>query len=297
MGSWDLSASLVRITILVGAGVALLFLRRWLGGPARSYLAVYAGLAFLVAGEAIHLARMAATGTWGVSEIAWDSVYIHAAGYVAVLLGCLFWFREYREARSTLERDNLVLRHVAETDFLTELINRRQAKLHFEREVARARRRHTPVGFIMIDLDHFKRVNDTFGHQGGDAVLAHLGRLLRLHVRSSDIVVRYGGEEFLIVLPEAAPAISAAVAEKLRALIEGTSVACAGRPVTVTASFGVAVLDPSEPVSVNEIIGRADEALYVAKNEGRNRVVSWPDLHAPASDSAEAALAGAGAEA
>ena len=278
MNAWDISASLVRVVILVVATISILLLRRWVGGRWRTYLAIIGGMLFLGGAEALHLIQLSRTGNLGVSSIAWDSVYIHAAGYLGIALGLLLWVRDFRERRRRLELDNMQLHHAAMTDFLTELLNRREASLHFRREMARALRNKSPLGFIMIDLDHFKDVNDTFGHQAGDAVLAHIAGLLRNRVRESDIVVRYGGEEFLVVAVEADLPATVGLAETLRRLIEDRPAEYGGRTIPVRASFGVAMLRHHQDTSVKEIIERADKACYTAKAQGRNRVVADAQL-------------------
>ena len=278
MHAWNLSASLVRLVILLGAVVAVPILHYWVGGRWRSYLVLLCGLAFLGIAEGLHVVWFSPAGEFQVASIAWDSVYINVSGYTAVALGVLFWIREFREARKELERDNVNLKRVAAMDFLTQLVNRRQAVRHLERERARARRSGESLGFIMIDLDHFKSVNDTYGHQAGDAALKHTADLLKTRARASDILIRYGGEEFLAVLPDTDLPGAVELANSLRERVQNNPLTYGDVEVQLRASLGVAVLPPDQDIDVREMIDRADKALYAAKERGRNRVVAWEEL-------------------
>ncbi len=182
-------------------------------------------------------------------------------------------------AKAELEKANEELKRVAATDFLTGLVNRRQATLQVQREIARCRRTYQPIGVVMIDLDRFKPVNDTYGHHAGDLVLAQVARVLKQRARASDIVARYGGEEFLVVLPEADLDATVKVATAFKQLVIESPVDFEGTEIPIRASFGVTVLRPGEALSVQDIISRADEALYAAKGLGGNRVVTWNDVH------------------
>lgn len=290
MHAGDLSASLVRLVVLLGAAVAVPILHYWVGGRWRSYLALLCGLAFLAIAEGLHITRIPLATELRAVSIVWDSIYINVSGYTAVVLGMLLWLREFREARKELERDNVNLRRVAAMDFLTELVNRRQAVRHLERERARARRSGESLGFVMIDLDHFKSVNDTYGHQAGDAVLKYTADLLK--TRASDILIRYGGEEFLAVLPDTDLPGAVELANSLRERIQDNPLTYGDVEVQLRASFGVAVLPPDQDIGVREMIGRADKALYAAKETGRNRVVAWEELP-DTEDKPATALAGA----
>lgn len=152
-------------------------------------------------------------------------------------------------------------------DKLTGLGNRRAFDETLHAEIARAHRSNLSFSMLMMDLDHFKAVNDTYGHQTGDAVLADLGQILRSRSRTSDRAFRYGGEEFSVLMPDTDAQGAYTFAEKLRAAVEGHEFQLVGRK---TASFGVAVLAPDE--TPESLTSRADEALYRSKQEGRNRV-------------------------
>ncbi len=180
-----------------------------------------------------------------------------------------------QEAKAELERANAELKRLATTDYLTELVNRRQADVLLEREIARGRRCQTPVGIALMDIDRFKAINDAHGHETGDAVLVHVAKLLCGRLRASDIVARYGGDEFLLILPDTALEDSAGVANMLRGRLAADPALCDDLEVALTGSFGVTVLRPGENLSVNDLLRMADEAMYSAKRLGGNRVVVW----------------------
>lgn len=162
-------------------------------------------------------------------------------------------------------------RDLSARDRLTGCVTRAYGIDALETELGRARRAGTPVAVLMLDLDHFKAVNDRYGHLGGDAVLATVGRRLRELLRRSDVKCRYGGEEFLVILPETSLAGAVHVAEWLRGQLASAAVAWGETSIPVTASLGVTVADPDEQ-QAEAIIARADAALYEAKRAGRNCV-------------------------
>ncbi|MFP4437130.1 MAG: PAS domain S-box protein [Chloroflexaceae bacterium] len=165
------------------------------------------------------------------------------------------------------------LQQQAIRDALTGLYNRRYLDETLPRELHRAERDGQPVGIIMLDIDHFKRFNDTYGHDAGDTVLRAVGTFLQQHTRGADIACRYGGEELTLVLPGASPAATQQRAEELRAGIQTLAVQHNGQALAqVTVSLGVAVF-PDHGVRADTIIWLADQALYQAKRNGRNRVV------------------------
>jgi diguanylate cyclase (GGDEF)-like protein/PAS domain S-box-containing protein len=165
------------------------------------------------------------------------------------------------------------LRDQATLDPLTGLFNRRYLDETSERELIRAKRSGQQIGFVMCDLDLFKAVNDAYGHLIGDEVLRVFADLLKRNTRGSDIACRYGGEEFLLLLPEVTPDLAYQRAEQLRTALEATLITSGTTVIHVTASFGVATF-PEHGSTIDELIRAADEALYIAKNAGRNRVVS-----------------------
>lgn len=186
------------------------------------------------------------------------------AGFLlAVSLSTVAAFRSIR-ARNRLEKQ---LRELAETDPLTKCLNRRSMFRFLEAEVDRAARYGRPVSVILFDLDRFKAVNDTHGHETGDSVLRTFADRVRQNIRGSDIFARYGGEEFLLIAPETDLENAGILADRIRAVVEAHPHEKAG---TVTASAGVCRFREDE--DVNGLLRRADEALYSAKGKGRNRV-------------------------
>jgi diguanylate cyclase (GGDEF)-like protein len=167
------------------------------------------------------------------------------------------------------------LREESIRDPLTNLYNRRYLEDSLNREFARAHRDRYPISIIMADIDHFKRVNDTFGHGVGDYVLQQLSQLLISSFRLEDIVCRYGGEEFIIVMPATTAETAYIRTENLRRTLDETVMDISGQKVQITLSAGVAVY-PDDGSTVDEVIKVADRALYQAKSAGRNRVIAGP---------------------
>jgi two-component system cell cycle response regulator len=164
------------------------------------------------------------------------------------------------------------LREQATRDSLTRLWNRSSILEALTRELARAEREASPLGVVIVDLDHFKQINDNHGHPAGDVVLRESARRMQSGVRQYDSVGRYGGEEFLILLPNCGEAESFSQAERLRKQLTQNDICINDFSIRVTASFGVTAAIPGEPWTSEGLIRRADEALYVAKKSGRNRV-------------------------
>ena len=167
----------------------------------------------------------------------------------------------------------------AQTDALTSLINRRGLEKRLELERIRAKQNDSPFSIIMVDIDHFKKVNDTFGHLVGDSILRSLARMIKDHLRRNDIAARYGGEEFLILLPVTEIEGAKAVGQKIRKALStkewklkenGKSI---GR---ITVSMGISLYKFNEPEE--SLIKRADDALYLAKNNGRDQIVTQKEL-------------------
>ena len=170
--------------------------------------------------------------------------------------------------------DNARLEQLAQTDPLTQILNRRALTERSTAEMERALRYDASMALLMIDLDHFKRVNDTYGHLVGDDVLRDVAQLLAVTIRGSDIVARYGGEEFLVLLPETDDEGAERFAERIRAAVETHAFSKSSQePVLrLTASVGVAVFPAARIETVEDLFARADAALYRAKADGRNRV-------------------------
>jgi two-component system cell cycle response regulator len=199
-----------------------------------------------------------------------------------------------REEVAALREKCRLLEELSFVDALTGLYNFRYLQKSLEMEMERTRRTRLPTGLIMIDLDHFKNVNTLYGHECGNAVLSHFGKVLKEGIRMIDVACRYGGEEFALVLPGASLRQSALIAERLREIIHNGEINFGGRVLTVTASFGVAVFRFSEQSSVSEFLNKADALLYEAKKLGRDRVSveeSVPEFAADeVTDSEKAAL-------
>jgi diguanylate cyclase (GGDEF)-like protein len=175
--------------------------------------------------------------------------------------------RELKELNRILEERTVTLEKLASTDSLTGLFNRHMFSELFVRELAQSRRYKTPLSLILFDIDHFKKINDTHGHLIGDEALKAIAALTQANVRISDIIARWGGEEFAVMLPHTDIKGAHITAEKIRSAIETAEFEQVGR---ITASFGVAQLREDE--SQDPFFDRADKALYRAKVAGRNRV-------------------------
>ena len=208
-------------------------------------------------------------------------------GYVAALRQQAIERHEFLLRRQLLdanqELQNEVARRVAlqyelerqaSTDLLTGLPNRRALAERFAAESARAQRRSEPLSLAMFDLDHFKRVNDTYGHAGGDAVLRGVGELCIRSFRGVDVAARVGGEEFAVLLPGADAQQAGAVMQRFTALLAAAPATIGDQSVLVTSTVGVAQRQPGE--DLDALMARADTALYAGKQAGRNRVVLAP---------------------
>jgi len=189
---------------------------------------------------------------------------------------------DLKEAKEKAERlaiemkgVNERLREAAIRDGLTGLYNHRSFQEAIVNEITRATRHERPVGLVMIDIDHFKAVNDKYGHQIGDYLLRMIAGQIAKGSRASDTVARHGGEEFAIILPETDLKGAGIKGESCRRAIESMDFYAGSEVVHTTISVGVAVFDPRRPISKDELIESADRALYRSKNEGRNRVTLW----------------------
>jgi len=172
------------------------------------------------------------------------------------------------------------LRQQATTDALTGAWNHRAIMDILEREVSRSQREGRPLGVVLGDLDHFKRINDTYGHMGGDEALREAAQRMRTAVRPYDFVGRYGGEEFLIVLPGCDYANAIRSAERIREHIASKPACYQKQSIAFTASFGIVAYAPPRPIEWHSLLQNADAALYQAKNGGRNRVEGYDAIAA-----------------
>ena len=169
------------------------------------------------------------------------------------------------------------LREQANRDSLTGLFNRRYLEGTLERELSRCKREGAPLTMLLLDIDHFKLVNDTYGHPAGDEVLRVFARALQESARTEDIVCRYGGEEFLLVLPKMSLAVARGRAAQLLELFRKTTVAFESKRIPVTTSIGIASV-PDHATGVENLIRCADQALYRAKSTGRDRAVAFNEF-------------------
>jgi two-component system, cell cycle response regulator len=177
------------------------------------------------------------------------------------------------ELQSELLAAREALREQATKDFLTRIWNRSSILEILDRELARAEREQRPLGLVMADLDKFKYINDSHGHCAGDAVLREAVRRMQSSIRSYDAIGRYGGEEFLIVLPGCDESCTFGQAERLRRQLCNAPMMVSDVPLTLTGSFGATSIVPDGKIQGDALIRTADEALYRAKGEGRDRVV------------------------
>lgn len=210
---------------------------------------------------------------WAEAHESWELDELLLALICAPPLLALFAWQRWREASAQLS--------LALTDDLSGLANRRHAELVLQAELSRSQRYGRPMAIIMIDIDHFKQINDQGGHAQGDRVLRELSLLLTGDARETDLLARWGGEEFMLICTETDVQQATLIAERLR-----QRVADWGRgqsPADITASFGIAGLEGRQPLSVADLVERADRALYRAKHEGRNRCIMADTLQQEAS--------------
>ena len=174
-----------------------------------------------------------------------------------------------------LQKDQAELADLSHRDGLTDLDNYREFRRQLTEETQRSSRYDRPFSLLMLDLDHFKQVNDTYGHLAGDEALRGLAALIRREVRPVDRIARYGGEEFTIILPETTTTGALATAERIREIVATRPILVNGeREVALTVSIGVGTY-PDDADTEEKLVGAADQALYVAKNGGRNRVIHF----------------------
>lgn len=180
----------------------------------------------------------------------------------------------FNEMAAHLKKAHSQLEQLSMRDELTGILNRRAFEQALTSEIARVKRFDNEFSLVMFDIDHFKQVNDSYGHLFGDEVLVAVSREIEKHIRPVDLFGRYGGEEFVIIMPETGIEGAARSAERLRLMIETAGLKNEqGQTVHISASFGVACM-PQEATSKSELLGLADKRLYRAKREGRNKVVS-----------------------
>ena len=173
------------------------------------------------------------------------------------------------------------IKNIAIYDTLTGLYNRRYFEDRLGMDAQKSFYGGTPLSLVMVDIDHFKKVNDTFGHTEGDQVLCKISSLLKSSIRKKDTVARYGGEEFILILPEAGLEASFVIAERIRRLIENTLFEVGRAQINLTVSMGISNFPSHRAKSKEELIKMADQALYDAKRGGRNKVCIFAGKSAP----------------
>ena len=171
-----------------------------------------------------------------------------------------------------MKEKNKRLKELTRIDPLTSLSNRRYFMECFETEYSRARRHQIPLSYVMMDLDHFKKVNDHYGHVAGDDALILVARLIEESLRAHDTCGRYGGEEFSMLLPETEPDGAFKVADRCRQAVADAELVCDGKKVPLGISLGISTLWPGSEWSISDMIRYADGALYRSKESGRNTV-------------------------
>jgi len=177
-----------------------------------------------------------------------------------------------KSLQDKLKQSNQMLLELSHTDPLTGLNNRRSMMESLDKEFERSTRTQTPLSLLMLDIDHFKRINDNFGHQQGDTVLQVLASLLKEHLRPYDLAARFGGEEFSLILPETSEKDAGMVAERIRQSIQELELDDLPIDFRMTASIGLATSPNEAMATPDDLIREADYALYNAKRRGRNRV-------------------------
>jgi diguanylate cyclase (GGDEF)-like protein len=276
--------------VLLMVGVALIYLRKISSPLMRVYaislaLLAQSSLAFILAKPWDHI--------W------WLAHFISACGFLLLSYGMIRAFHTTRSfslvfsqeeimqqltaakalaevTAAQLREANANLELLASTDHLTGLNNRRSFIERSQAEVSRALRTGTPVCAIALDLDHFKQINDRFGHAAGDAVLKSFAEQAVLQLRTSDLIGRMGGEEFMITLPDTGIDKALIIAERIRRAVESMQLTAAGSLISVTVSIGLAEF-PIDGEKLEQVFAVADHRLYQAKEQGRNRVVSKAD--------------------
>jgi diguanylate cyclase (GGDEF)-like protein len=201
-------------------------------------------------------------------------VNVLTAVTIGAFLSMVLWRKDRANVllQRALRESHAELEALARTDALTGLVNRREFDRLAILELSRARRAASATAFIMVDLDLFKQINDTYGHPAGDEVLRCCARTLRESVRETDAIARLGGEEMMIVLPNTAEPAAMQLAERLRATLAASAVRWEGVTISFTASFGVAAVDAGAEATIEQVYRATDDALYAAKELGRDRV-------------------------
>jgi diguanylate cyclase (GGDEF)-like protein len=200
------------------------------------------------------------------------SDFLDAAFPLSTLIGATMPALAIADGWAQERRELAAVRIAASTDGLTQVMNRRGIEARIEDAFAQARARNGELSLIFVDIDHFKSINDSHGHATGDVVLKTVAERIRRQLRPGDSIGRWGGEEFIVAMPDTARAEAAAIAERIRSALAAEPLQLEAVSIRVTASFGAASLG-REITTPHQLIDRADIAVYQAKREGRNRVV------------------------
>ena len=269
----DLGARLVASNFLYAAGQVLLFTLAWKpvagvsGGTRGLFLGSFAigAAGFLLRAAGPLISPLTIEGFLAPSPL---QAITLMCNYTVILLSSVSFLLMQKE------RDDHLAQQLASVDPLTGAFNRRTFIDLAEKQLSRARRLDAPLSLVLLDLDHFKRVNDNHGHLVGDHVLQRFADLVRDQLRKEDVLVRYGGEEFCLLLPDVPGTGAVALAGRIRKAIARAPIVVDGIEVSLTVSAGVAARIDEGPDGLDGLIARADEALYMAKNRGRNRVAA-----------------------
>ncbi|MDF2440552.1 MAG: hypothetical protein JWN98_1536 [Abditibacteriota bacterium] len=249
------------------------------GEPERPFSYWLTGLAFLVLALASvfrGLYMVAASGLWGQTPVGlFDHGNLQNISYIFSNLAVVVL--TFGFVLMCGDKFNSNLHRLATLDSLTGSLNRGTMDLLIRKELSRSQRDGSTLSILLMDLDHFKRINDSFGHGVGDRVLQQFVTTISAHLRSHDLLGRFGGEEFIILLPNCSTAEAIVVAERIRLDTEQATVLHEQTPVCCTVSIGIATHHSQETDHI-ALLHRADKALYVAKNQGRNRIVVADEL-------------------
>ncbi|MEN8143208.1 MAG: diguanylate cyclase [Thermodesulfobacteriota bacterium] len=192
-------------------------------------------------------------------------------GNTEQLLVSVFDISDFISHQKALLKSTEEMELLSHTDDLTQIPNRRNILETLNSEMQTHKRKRRPMSIAMLDVDHFKRINDNYGHQCGDLVLHELAQFIVRQLRDYDIIGRYGGEEFLLILPETTGAQAFSICDRIRKAVQDDVFRYNGREIQVTASIGIAARKSEENIIMNNLIKEADRCLYIAKGTGRNR--------------------------
>lgn len=286
---------LPRLVVVIGMAfsIAVVAIDQWITPNITPFLIVC-----MIAGLAIYLRPLVAAGLYAAAYVgyffameltqanpAWllsNRLNGAAACVLGWALSVLLWRKfttitlqqqQLENANTDLQEKQRELERLTRLDGLTGLFNRNTFVELTKKELDRAQRQGTATAILLLDLDHFKRVNDTWGHPAGDAVLKHAAMIASTTVRSTDLVGRLGGEEFIVLLPGTSIEAARNLAEKIRMRLEGEAATWNDTRMAITVSIGIAGTTASEKQSFEVLYHDADKALYVAKQRGRNRVI------------------------